>query len=99
MLDLQDPLALRDLLDYLAALVLLDRLCTLKELKRHRSQGHRGLQEPLVYLGSRELWEPEGKEVHRALKVKLETQERTGRRANLGRRWMYRGLWPALASR
>lgn len=68
----------------------------LKELKRHQPQARRGPQELLECLGYRELWEPEGREVHLALKVKLGTQERMGRRASLGQQWMYRGLWLAL---
>ncbi|KAI4827322.1 hypothetical protein KUCAC02_030725, partial [Chaenocephalus aceratus] len=63
-----DPLALRGLLAYLAALVLPDRWCMSKELQPHRSQAHRGPQEPLAYLGSPELWEAEGIEVHLASK-------------------------------
>lgn len=40
-----------------------------------------------------------GSEVHLALKVKLETLERTGLRVNLGLLWMYKKLLQALVFR
>ncbi|KAK9529079.1 hypothetical protein VZT92_013196 [Zoarces viviparus] len=67
-LGLPDPLALPGLLEYLAALVHLDRWCMSKELQRHQSPARRGLQEPLAFLGSLELWEPEAIEARLARK-------------------------------
>lgn len=99
LLGLSDPLALPVLLDYLAALVLLDRWCTLKESKRHQSPARRGLQEPPACLGSLALWEPEATEARLATKAMLETQERTDHRANRGQPWMYKRLWPSWAFR
>lgn len=99
LLGLQDYLDLRGPLECLVASVLLDRWCMLKALIGHQSQVLRARREHLVYLGSRELWEPEERGVHLASKVTLEIQERTGCRANLGHRWTYRGPWPTSGSR